>query len=96
MVFDEALSSLDASVQSDMLELLARLKPRRAAWLFITHDLRAAVRVCDRIALLSKGEIVEVIASDRLAQARSAVARRLIEAARPELGADPQPQDAHA
>ena len=85
VVFDEALSSLDASVQSDMLELLASLRSPDAAWLFITHDLRAAARLCSRIAVLSGGRIVEVLDAGRLDLARSPAARRLIDAARAEL-----------
>ena len=60
LVADEAVSALDVSVQAQVLELLDAVRDRYAlAMLFITHDLRVAAQVCDRILVMRRGEVVE-------------------------------------
>ena len=52
---------LDASVQSQVLELMLELKSVfNLTYLFITHDLWVARFFCDRIAVMNKGKIVEI------------------------------------
>ncbi|MGB1239927.1 MAG: ABC transporter ATP-binding protein, partial [Pseudomonadales bacterium] len=60
LIADEAVSALDVSVQAQVLELLDEIKEKmNLAMLFVTHDLRVAAQVCDNIAVMKLGEIVE-------------------------------------
>jgi peptide/nickel transport system ATP-binding protein len=60
IVADEPISALDVSIQARVLELLAEIQKRlRIGLILITHDLRVAAAVCDRVAVMQSGRIVE-------------------------------------
>ncbi len=61
LICDEPVSMLDASVQTQVLELMLELKREfDLTYLFITHDLWVARFFCDRIAVMNSGRIVEL------------------------------------
>jgi ABC-type microcin C transport system duplicated ATPase subunit YejF len=82
LVLDEPLSSLDASLQAQMVNLLLGLQQSLGlAYLFIGHDLRLVRHVSDRIAVMAEGRIVEEADADELfARPRHPVTRAMLTA----------------
>ena len=65
IVCDEPVSALDVSIQAQILELLVNLqKQRNLTYLFITHDLSVTEYLCDRIAVMYLGRIVELASTE--------------------------------
>src|SRR5437870_2166866 len=84
IVADEPISALDVSIQSQIMNLLERLRrEKNLTYLFISHDLRAVRHVSDRVAVMYLGKIVE------LAPARSIYAQPLMPYTRALISAVP-------
>ena len=67
VICDEPVSMLDASVQAQVLELMLDLKDElELTYLFITHDLWVAKYLCDRIAVMNGGRLVEVGSTEQI------------------------------
>jgi peptide/nickel transport system ATP-binding protein/oligopeptide transport system ATP-binding protein len=67
IVCDEAVSALDVSIQAQVLQLLMDLKKsKNLTYIFITHDLSVTEYLCDRIAVMYLGRIVELCDADEL------------------------------
>jgi microcin C transport system ATP-binding protein len=83
VVLDEPTSSLDVSVQAQIIELLHELQARHnLAYLFISHDLRVVRALADEILVMKDGRVVEQGAADRVFdQPREPYTRALMAAA---------------
>jgi peptide/nickel transport system ATP-binding protein len=83
LVADEAVSALDVSVQAQILNLLREIQGRLGlGLLFITHDLRVAAQLCDRVIVMHQGLIVEEGPTHELyANPQQDYTRRLLQAA---------------
>jgi peptide/nickel transport system ATP-binding protein len=83
LIADEAVSALDVSVQAQVLDLLEDIRVRsNIAVLFITHDLRVAAKICNRIIVMKNGSVVEAAsARSVLATPQHEYTRLLIDAA---------------
>ncbi|SDN42202.1 ABC transporter ATP-binding protein [Afipia sp. GAS231] len=101
IIADEPVSALDVSVQAQILELLEDIQARTGVGiLFITHDLRVASQLCDRIAVMRHGQVVEQGATaDVFGSPKDDYTRQLIEAAPGQgfaFGGEPSPKQAAA
>lgn len=80
ILFDEAISALDMSIQTQILDLLKRLKhTRHLSYIFITHDIQAATYLCDRLVIFKDGQIEEQIATRDLHTTTNAYTQALID-----------------
>ncbi|MCL7714834.1 ABC transporter ATP-binding protein [Stenotrophomonas sp. CPCC 101365] len=93
LIADEAVSALDVSVQKEILDLLEEVQAQfQLAMLFITHDLRVAARLCDRILVMQAGQVIEEgTARQVLAAPAAPYTRRLIAAIPGHPDRRPQP-----
>jgi ABC-type dipeptide/oligopeptide/nickel transport system ATPase component len=93
LVADEPTSALDVTVQAEILELLRRLREELGmSVLFISHDLAVIAELCDRIAVMERGRIVEEGPTERvLGRPEHDYTRRLV-AAVPKIGAGTVPR----
>ena len=67
LILDEAVSSLDVIVQEQILDLLSGLQKKFGlTYMFISHNLRAVKKVCNRIAVMYKGKVVEMASAENI------------------------------
>ena len=79
ILFDEAISSLDAHTQIQIMDLLHDLKEKLGlTYIFITHDLTSVTYLCDDVLFLYHGRITEHIPVYRIAETKDDYARKLL------------------
>lgn len=79
ILFDEAISSLDAHTQIQIMDLLHDLKEKLGlTYIFITHDLTSVIYLCDDVLFLYHGRITEHIPVSRIAETKDDYARKLL------------------
>lgn len=79
ILFDEAISSLDAHTQVQIMDLLDDLKKRlKLTYIFITHDLTSVTYLCDDVLFLYRGHITEHIPVSQIAKTNDAYAQKLL------------------
>lgn len=89
VICDEITSALDVSVQASVVELLLELqKASGTAYLFITHDLNLIRQIAHRIAVMYRGDLVEVVKADEIDSAERAEYTRKLIAAVPRAAAE--------
>lgn len=67
IIADEPISALDVSIRAQVLNLMSRLQQeRKLTYIFISHDLSVMRFICDRIAVVHKGQIVELAETEKL------------------------------
>jgi peptide/nickel transport system ATP-binding protein len=67
LLLDEPTSSLDVSVQAEILNLLVRLRAEHGlTFVLVTHNLAVVAHMCDRLAVMNQGRIVEEMTVDQL------------------------------
>ena len=69
LVCDEAVSALDASIRSEIIELLLKLqRDKKLTMLFIAHDLAVVNKICDRVVVMHQGKLIEQGETKRIFQ----------------------------
>ena len=93
LLLDEPTSALDVSVQAEILNLLTRIRKERGlTYLVVSHDLAVVGHMCTDIAVMSRGEIVEMLTVDdlRALKATHPYTRQLLEASIQKRREEPQ------
>lgn len=80
ILFDEAISSLDAHTQVQIMDLLLDLKEKLAlTYIFITHDLTSITYLCDDVLFLYQGRVTEHLPVKRINETKDTYAKKLLE-----------------
>ena len=85
LLLDEPTSALDVSIQAEILNLLSQLRREfRLTSLLVSHDFGVVAHLCDRIAIMRQGQLVELISVEQLRQGdvHAAYSRELLAASR--------------
>lgn len=85
LLLDEPTSALDVSVQAEVLNLLVRLRQQQGlTYILVSHDLAVVTHLCQHLAVMKQGEIIETLTRDRLiaGELGHPYARQLIAASR--------------
>ena len=85
LLLDEPTSALDVSVQAEILNLLGKLRQSYSLTsILVSHDLAVVAHLCDRIAIMQLGRLVEVISAEDLRSGKVSAdyTRKLIAASR--------------
>lgn len=77
IVFDEAVSALDVSVQTETVKLLMKIKGN-ISYLFITHDIQIAAMLCDSIVILHKGAVTDAFDAGNMGKIVSPYLEKLL------------------
>lgn len=80
ILFDEAISSLDAHTQVQIMDLLLVLKEKLSlTYIFITHDLTSITYLCDDVLFLYQGHVTEHLSVKRINETKDTYAKKLLE-----------------
>ena len=91
VICDEPTSMLDVSIQAQVLELMLELKAEfNLTYLFVTHDLSVARYLCDRIAVMYRGQLVELGSTAQVFERPQHSYTQTLLAAAPQLGSEMQ------
>lgn len=81
ILFDEAISSLDAHTQVQIMDLLKRVQKEKAlTYIFITHDLTSVTYLCSHVLFLYKGKVAEIREVENISKAEHPYAKKLLNA----------------
>lgn len=79
-MLDEAISSLDAHTQVQVMDLLKEPKEQLSlTYIFITHDLTSITYLCDDVLFLYQGRVAEHLPVERISETKDEYARKLLE-----------------
>lgn len=80
ILFDEAISSLDAHTQVQVMDLLKEIQRARGlTYIFITHDLTSVTYICQRVLFLYQGRAVELADVNQISQVKHPYAKKLLQ-----------------